>query len=95
MQGKHQVAQKLTNTTWPLSSVRFQDLPFLSTRVKSGAILPTSATFGCSSQATNSNKVNQIIVIEYDNLFIITSSVQLSAGKEIERRAQRKSHDTG
>ena len=71
MQGKHQVAQKLTNTTWPLSSARFQVLPFLSTRVKSGASLPTSATFGRCPQATNSNKVKQVIVIEGDNFFIV------------------------
>ena len=42
------------NTTWPLSWESVQVFPCLSTRVKSGAIFPTSATFGpCPQEAMN------------------------------------------
>ena len=70
--GGHHVAQKLIKTTCPLSSERVQVFPFLSTSVKSGAGLPTSATSGAEPQPMNENRKKKVRRIK-DIFFIMGS----------------------
>jgi hypothetical protein len=68
--GAHQVAQKLTNTTFPFNFERLQTFPSKSTVSKSGAGFPTLAT-GDSPQAVM-NKTRQLAKINTAIFFIMT-----------------------